>query len=79
MIAMVDVSGSMDGDPLHAAIALGIRVAEKSILGKRVLTFSALPTWVNLDGYDSFVIKSIATITIIRIILIIISINFETK
>jgi hypothetical protein len=55
MIAMVDVSGSMDGDPLHAAIALGIRVAEKSILGKRVLTFSALPTWVNLDGYDSFV------------------------
>jgi hypothetical protein len=55
MIAMVDVSGSMDGDPLHAAIALGIRVAEKSMLGKRVLTFSALPTWVNLDGYDSFV------------------------
>ena len=55
MIAMVDVSGSMDGDPLHAAIALGIRVAEKSMLGKRVLTFSALPTWVNLEGYDSFV------------------------
>lgn len=55
MIAMVDVSGSMDGDPLHAAIALGIRVAEKSMLGKRVLTFSALPTWVNLDGHDSFI------------------------
>jgi|LauGreDrversion4_2_1035121.scaffolds.fasta_scaffold13739_5 hypothetical protein len=55
MIAMVDVSGSMDGDPLHAAIALGIRVAEKSMLGKRVLTFSAIPTWVNLDGYNNFV------------------------
>ena len=55
MIAMVDVSGSMNGDPLHAAIALGIRVAEKSMLGKRVLTFSALPTWVNLDGHDSFI------------------------
>ena len=55
MIAMVDVSGSMDGEPLHAAIALGIRVAEKSMLGKRVLTFSALPTWVNLEGYDTFV------------------------
>ena len=55
MIAMVDVSGSMDGEPLHAAIALGIRVAEKSMLGKRVLTFSATPSWVNLDGYDNFI------------------------
>jgi hypothetical protein len=55
MIAMVDVSGSMNGDPLHAAIALGIRVAEKSMLGKRILTFSALPTWVNLDGDNTFI------------------------
>lgn len=55
MIAMVDVSGSMDGDPLHAAIALGIRVAEKSMLGKRVLTFSSNPSWVNLDKYDNFI------------------------
>ena len=55
MIAMVDVSGSMCGDPMHAAIALGIRVAEKSMLGKRVMTFSANPTWVNLSGYDTFV------------------------
>jgi ABC-type amino acid transport substrate-binding protein len=30
-------------------------VAEKSMLGKRVLTFSALPTWVTLEGYDTFV------------------------
>jgi len=55
MIAMVDVSGSMYGDPMNAAIALGIRVAEKSALGKRVLTFSASPSWINLDGHDSFV------------------------
>ena len=55
MIAMVDVSGSMYGDPMNAAIALGIRVAEKSMLGKRVLTFSASPSWVNLDGIDNFV------------------------
>ena len=54
MIAMVDVSGSMLGDPLHAAVALGLRIAEKSLLGKRVLTFSATPTWVNLDGCDNF-------------------------
>jgi hypothetical protein len=55
MIAMVDTSGSMNGDPLYAAIALGIRVAEKSILGKRVMTFSANPTWVNLDVCENFV------------------------
>lgn len=55
MIAMVDVSGSMDGDPLHVAIALGIRIAEKSILGKRVLTFSSNPTWINLDDCPDFI------------------------
>ena len=54
-IAMVDVSGSMDGTPKHAAIALGIRVAEKSKLGKRVLTFSAKPSWVNLEHHNDFV------------------------
>ena len=55
MIAMVDVSGSMDGDPMNAAIALGIRVAEKSILGKRIMTFSSSPKWINLDGSNDFV------------------------
>jgi hypothetical protein len=54
IIAMVDTSGSMNGDPLHAAISLGCRVAEKSILGSRVMTFSAEPAWVNLDGNDTF-------------------------
>ena len=55
MIAMVDTSGSMTGDPLHAALALGIRIAEKSRLGKRVLTFSAAPQWHNLEGHTEFV------------------------
>lgn len=49
MIAMVDVSGSMDGDPLYCAIGLGIRVAEKSVLGPRIMTFSSNPSWINLD------------------------------
>ena len=55
MVAMVDVSGSMHGDPLHAAIALGIRIAEKSILGKRVMTFSDCPNWVNLSNAHNFI------------------------
>jgi Mg-chelatase subunit ChlD len=55
MIAMVDVSGSMEGDPMDVAVALGIRIAEKCVLGKRVMTFSAKPTWVNLEPYTDFI------------------------
>lgn len=54
MIAMVDTSGSMEGDPLYTAIALGIRIAEMSSLGKRVMTFSSHPTWVNLENCNDF-------------------------
>ena len=45
----------MSGDPMNAAIALGIRVADKSLLGKRVMTFSSQPTWVNLTGQTNFI------------------------
>ncbi len=55
MIPMVDVSGSMSGDPMEVAIALGIRIAEKSLLGKRIMTFSAKPRWVNLEAYPDFI------------------------
>lgn len=55
MIAMVDVSASMEGDPANVGIALGIRIAEKSMLGKRIMTFSAKPSWINLENYDDFV------------------------
>jgi len=49
-VSMVDLSGSMAGDPMNAAIGLGLRVAEKSRLGRRILTFSAQPKWMNLEG-----------------------------
>jgi Mg-chelatase subunit ChlD len=58
VIAMVDTSGSMENDncvPLYSAIGLGLRIAEKSKIGKRVLTFSASPEWVNLDNCPDFV------------------------
>jgi hypothetical protein len=54
-IFVVDVSGSMEGDPMNVAISLGIRIAEKSILGKRVMTFSSKPTWVNLEPYSDYI------------------------
>ena len=57
-IAMVDTSASMESDnsnPLYSALALGIRIAEKSKFGKRVLTFHANPSWINLDDCNDFV------------------------
>jgi len=57
-IVMVDVSESMmrdGGNPLNTAIALGYRIAEKSKLGKRIMTFSSKPTWLNLDNCNDFV------------------------
>lgn len=58
LIAMVDTSGSMTCDnntPLYNAIGLGIRIAERSTLGKRMLTFDASPTWFNLNDCPDFV------------------------
>jgi hypothetical protein len=55
-IAMCDVSGSMsddNGNPLYSAIGLSIRVAEKSAIGARVMTFSERPTWIQLGTADS--------------------------
>ena len=59
MIAMVDLSYSMmcadNENPYNCALALGCRIAEKSILGKRILTFSSNPTWHNLSLCNEFV------------------------
>ena len=54
MIALVDVSDSIEEEPKNAAIALGIRIAEKSILGKRLITFSSYPKWNNLESCETF-------------------------
>jgi|UniRef100_A0A6C0CK07 hypothetical protein len=67
MIPLIDTSGSMETDemkPLLSAIGLGLRVAEKSKLGKRVMTFNAKPEWIKLDDKEDFVadVKKIKSI-----------------
>jgi len=52
MIPMIDLSSSMECESINAAISLAIRIAEKSVLGKRVLAFSQIPTWINLENLD---------------------------
>ena len=56
-VAMVDQSGSMLGDPYHAAIGLGTAIAQKSALGPRIMTFSAEPHWISLEGKPTFTDK----------------------
>ena len=65
MIPMIDVSGSMSCDnciPLYSAVGLGIRIAEKSRLRNRAMTFSATPNWIRYDNCPEFTQKVHATI-----------------
>ena len=51
-IAMVDTSENMETEnyvPLYSAIGLGLRIAEKSKLGRRILTFNSSPEWISLN------------------------------
>ena len=52
LVPLVDVSGSMHGTPMEAAIALGILVSELShaAFRHRALTFESRPSWVDLSG-----------------------------
>jgi len=52
-VAMVDTS--LDATTLSTALGLGIRVAEKSALGKRMMTFGEKPEWYKLDDCKYFV------------------------
>lgn len=50
-LAIVDTSGSMAGQPLHVAIALGLLVLECSdSADKKVLTFNTNPRWHTVNG-----------------------------
>ena len=55
-IAMIDTSGSMrenNSDAFYAAIALGCRIAENSSIGKRVMSFSNTPEWIDLSKAET--------------------------
>lgn len=55
-IAVVDVSGSMYGQPLEAAVSLGAYVAErgKGPFANHFITFSDSPELVRFDGVDIY-------------------------
>ncbi len=53
-IAVVDVSGSMNGVPMEAAVSMGAYVADKAHgpFANHFITFSAAPELVRFDGAD---------------------------
>merc|ERR1719453_2032646 len=54
MVPLVDVSGSMHGKPMEAAIGLGLLVSELThpAFRHRALTFESRPEWVQLQASD---------------------------
>lgn len=55
-IAVVDVSGSMSGQPMEAAVAMGAYIAErgKGPFHNHFITFSANPELVEFEGVDIY-------------------------
>ena len=55
-IAVVDVSGSMSGTPMEAAVAMGAYIAErgKGPFHNHFITFSANPQLVEFEGVDIY-------------------------
>jgi len=59
LVALVDVSSSMHGQPMEAAIGLGLVVAECThpAFKNRVLTFESHPQWVDLEDCSNIAAK----------------------
>lgn len=59
LVALVDVSGSMSGEPMQVAIALGLLVAQLAApeFANRVLTFETCPQWHQIDPGANIVAK----------------------
>ena len=59
LVPLVDVSGSMSGQPMEAAIGLGLLVSELSApaFRDRCLTFESRPQWVDLSRCEKIADK----------------------
>ncbi len=59
LLPLVDVSGSMSGDPMEVAIALGILVSELNDkrISNRCITFETNPRYFNFDPEDNIIEK----------------------
>ena len=57
LVPLVDVSGSMNGEPMQVAIALGLLISEltNKHFQNRVITFESIPRWHILNKDDSIV------------------------
>jgi hypothetical protein len=49
--------GSIREEFVHSAIGLSIRIASKTIIGERIMTFGLTPSWIQLENNTTFVEK----------------------
>jgi Mg-chelatase subunit ChlD len=63
LVPLIDVSGSMSGEPMEVAIALGILVSEVNhpSFRNRFITFHETPSWINLDNLNTISEKVLHT------------------
>jgi len=54
MIPIVDISETNTDEGRNLAIAIGIRIAEKTIFAKRIIIFGSYSRWINLDSCNNF-------------------------
>ena len=55
MIPIVDVSSyNKDEDSYYAAIGLGLKIVEKSVIGKRMMVFGGFPNWISFEDSSNF-------------------------
>jgi hypothetical protein len=55
MIPIVDVSDTLSEEAINLAIAIGIRIAQKSIFKKQILIFGSYSKWINLESCEDFI------------------------
>lgn len=57
MLPLIDVSWYMQeagGEAFYSAIGLGLLVAERSSIGKRIMAYGSNSTWINLENDPTF-------------------------
>ena len=54
---MIPFIGSVREEFVHSAIGLSVRIASKTGIGERIMTFGVTPTWIQLETNRTFVEK----------------------
>lgn len=55
MIPIIDISSyNKEEDSYYAAIGIGLKIVEKSVIGKRMMVFGGFPNWISFEDSSNF-------------------------